>query len=106
MGGPGKMLREQTRRIAFDDELLEALKMVLIERPIGTDRQPDAVQRQRVLLANGRQITVRRAARAHVIFRMNLEEADVRPGLDDRAIVLGLKADAPTRRNGISCGRG
>src|SRR6266478_9773515 len=99
------MFREQTRRVPLDQPL-EAPKMVLIERPIGTDRQPDAVQRQRVLLANGRQITVRRASRAHVIFRMNLKEADVRPGLDDRAVVLGLEADAAPRRDRIFYWRG
>src|SRR5205814_7412532 len=53
----------------------------------------------------GRQITVLRASRAHVVFGMNLEETDVRPRLDDRAIVLGLEADATARRNRIFYGR-
>jgi hypothetical protein len=33
--------------------------MFLIQRPIGTDREANAVERERISLANGRQIAVR-----------------------------------------------
>src|SRR5216684_1533618 len=99
------MLRKQTGQVTFD-ELLEAPKMVRIERAIGADRQSDAVERQRIAFPDGRQIAVRRASRAHVIFRMNLEEADIGPGLDDRAVVLGLEADASAGRNAVLYERG
>ncbi len=75
--------------------------MILIERPIGTDRESDAVERQLVSLSNGRQVAVRRAARAHVVFRVDFEEADSRQRFDNRAVMLGLKTDAPARWNAI-----
>jgi len=97
---PGQMFREQTRRIT-SDELLEALKMIPVERPIGADRQSDAVERQRIAFANCRQIAVRRTSRAHVIFSMDLKETDVGQGFDNGAVMLGLEADAGSRRNEI-----
>src|SRR5712664_3166213 len=100
MGGPGKMLRKQPWRVTFH-ESLEALKMIPVERPIGADRQSDTVERQRISVPNGGQIAMRRTSRAHVVFCMNLEEADVRPCLDDRAVMLCLEADAGARRNEI-----
>src|SRR5258708_37967188 len=94
------MFRKQPRSVTFH-ETLEALKMIPVERPIGADRQSDAVERQRISVPNGRQIAMRRTSRSHVVFRMNLEEADVRPCLDNRAVVLCLEADAGARRNEI-----
>src|SRR5216684_3922595 len=94
------MFREQTRRVT-PDELLETLKMILIERPIGADRQSDAVERQRIPFANCRKVAVRRTSRAHVIFRMDLKETDVGQRFDNGAVMLGLEADAGSRRNEI-----
>ena len=75
--------------------------MILVERSIGADRQADAVERQRISFADRRQIAVRRASRAHVVFGMHLEETDVGQGFDNRAIMLGLETDTTTRRNAI-----
>src|SRR5215475_4219748 len=79
--------------------------MILIERPIGADRETDAVERQPVLLANGREIPVRRAARAHLVFGVNFEESDVGFLLEDRAVMLSLQPDAPARGDAVSRAR-
>jgi hypothetical protein len=48
------------------------------------------------------EIAMRRRARAHVLFAVDLEEADVGQRFNNRAIVLGLEADAGARRNAKS----
>ena len=75
--------------------------MPFIERPIGTDRQADAVKRQLVSFADGRQVTMRWSTGAHVIFGMDFEESDIGKRFDDGAVMLGLEADAPAGRNAI-----
>src|SRR5713226_3599333 len=92
------MFREQPRRVA-PNQLLQSLQMVSVEWPVRSDRQPDAVQRQRIALADFREVAVRRAASAHVVFGVDFEEANIRGGLHDRPIVLGLEANAGTRRD-------
>src|SRR5438876_10479534 len=92
------MFRKEPRRVT-SDQSLETSKMIAIERPVGADRQSDAMERQGTIFADRRQIAMRRPARAHIVFGVDLEEADVGQRLHDRAIVLGLEADAGARRN-------
>ncbi|MNY80194.1 hypothetical protein D3C86_2211320 [compost metagenome] len=49
-----------------------------VEWAFGTDRQADAVQRQWVLVADQAQVVMKGAAGDHVVFSVDLEEADVR----------------------------
>src|SRR5262245_33352741 len=98
------MLRKQAWFVE-KDQPVEVLEMILIERPIGADRETNAVERKRILLANGRQIAMRRAARAHVVLCMNFEEANVRLRVDNGAVMLGLQPDASPRRNAVSRAR-
>ena len=50
--------------------------MIAIERLHRADRKPDAVDRERVTLAQSAELRMRRSAGAHVIFGVHLEEAD------------------------------
>src|SRR5260370_41274600 len=85
MGRPGQMFREQARRVALG-EPLEAQKMVPVERSVGADRQPDAVEGQRIPFAYGRQIAVRRASRAPVVFREDLKKTAVGRSFGDLGV--------------------
>ena len=91
------MLREHARPVAFV-ERLQALEVRAVERTFGADRQADAMQRQRIAVADRRQIAVRRPAGAHVVLGVDLEPADIRLLGQDRRVVLGLQADAGPRR--------
>ena len=93
---PGEMLREQARLVAVD-QMPEALEVVPVEGPGGADRQADPVQRQRIALADGAEIAMRRTAGAHVVLGMDLEPADIGLARQDRLVVLGLEADADAR---------
>ena len=97
MGRPGQVLGNQ-RRLEPPRDRREPLQMRLVERSGRADRQADAVQRQRVKLADGVEAAMRRAARAHVVFRVDLEKPKLRPGFDDRLEMLGLESDADARR--------
>ena len=76
------------------------MEMIFVQRAIGADRESDAVNRERITVADGGEIPVRRPARARVVFRMDLEEADIGRGFEDRAGVLGACA---VRSLGMSC---
>ena len=86
--------------------------MRLVERPGRADRQADAVQRQRIELADRVQAAMWRAARAHIVFRVDFEKPKLWPRLDDRLEMLGLEPDAdassakPSRRTMIRDGHG
>src|SRR5271154_7101400 len=56
------------------------------------------MQRQRVTLADGVEAAMRRAARAHVVFRVDLEEPKLRPGFENGLEMLRLESDADARR--------
>ncbi len=87
------MLGEQAGLVALV-ERLQALEMIRVERPRGADREADAMQRQRIALANGGKVAMRRTAGAHVVLGVDLEEADIGRAIEDRGVVLGLEADA------------
>ncbi len=72
--------------------------MGAVERPGRADRQADAVQRQRIKLADRVEAAMRRAARAHIVFRVDFEKPKLWTRLDDRLEMLGLEPDADARR--------
>ena len=82
------------RRLVAIDERLETPEMSLVERLRPADRHAHAVQRHRIVAADAGQRVVRRAARAHVVFGMNLEEALLLPLGEDRRQMLVLEAGA------------
>lgn len=98
---PGQVLGEQCGLVALD-EMVQPLQVIPIERPIGADRQADAVQRERITVTDLREIAVRRAARSHVVLGVNLEKADGGLRVDDRAIVPGLEPYASARCDGAA----
>ena len=78
--------------------------MRLVEGAVAADRQTDTMQRQRIVLADGGQITVRRAAPAHVIFGMDFEESKFGLGGQNSAVMFGLEAKATSCRNVVANG--
>lgn len=81
--------------LVASDELPEPTQMIFVQRAIAADRQAEAVERQRILLADGRKVAMRRPSRTHVVLGMDLEETDIRRRIDDQAIVLGLEPYSP-----------
>ncbi|MNN89133.1 hypothetical protein D3C81_2069050 [compost metagenome] len=74
-----------------------------IQRPLPTDRQADAVQRQRVLFAYPPQEVMKRPAGHHVVFRVHLEKAQIRSGLEHLTKMLALEPQpCPWRQPAIS----
>ena len=97
---PRQMFGEQARLVA-PPEMSQPLDVVLVQRPVRTDRETDTVKGQRVALPDSRQVTVRRTSRPHVVLRMHFEETDVGRRVDDCAVMLGLEADAGALRYAI-----
>ena len=93
MGRPGEVLGHERRLKALGDRG-EPLKMSAVERPGRADREADAVQRQRIELADRIEAAMRRAARAHIVLRVDLEKPKLRTRVEDRLEMLGLEADA------------
>jgi len=98
VGGPGKMFREESWLITYGQGL-EAHEMASVQPPRTADRQAHAMQGKWVEIANGGKIAVRRAAGAHVVFGMDLEEAEIRQFSQHRFVVFGLESDAAARRD-------
>src|SRR5215468_10843918 len=71
--------------------------MITVERLHRADRQANAVERQGIALAQGGKLRMRRPARAHVILRVHLEEADWLRLDENGAKMHRLEADASTR---------
>ncbi len=90
---PGEVLGNEGRLEAPGD-CGESLQMGAVERPGRADRQADAVQGQGVALPDRVEAAVRRAAGAHVVFRVDFEKPKLWPRFDDRLEMLGLEPDA------------
>ena len=56
------------------------------------------MQRQRIAAPDGVEAAMRRAARAHVVFRVNFEKSKPRTRVNDRLEMLGLEPDAEAGR--------
>src|SRR5216683_2978623 len=90
------MLRETFRHVAFAQHF-EPHEMVAIERPRRANRKPDAMHRQRIAFAQRSELGVRRAAGAHVVLGVDLEESERLWSGENVAKMRGLEADAGTR---------
>ncbi len=71
----------------------------LSSAPRAADGQADAVHRQRIALAHRLKERMGRTARAHVVFGVHLEPADVRQGLQNIVPVLRFQSGPGLRRN-------
>src|SRR5690606_35260657 len=96
---PGQMLGEGARLIALH-EPSQALQVHSRKRAGCSDRQTDAVKRERVPLAYPLEEMMRRTACAHVVLGMNLEPADGGQAVENVPVMLRLQPHAGTRRNG------
>src|SRR5258708_20338995 len=72
--------------------------MIRVERLPRADGQAGAVERQGIALAQRGKLRMRRPAGAHVILRVDLEEADWLRLDENGAKMHRLEADASTRR--------
>src|SRR5215467_15514639 len=82
VGRPGQMLGNQRRLVAVDKGL-EPLEMRLIERLRAADRHANAVERNRVVLADFVKRSMGWTASAHVVFGVDFKRSDLasrRPG--------------------------
>ncbi len=93
MGRPCEVLGNEGRLKAPGDRR-EPLKMGAVEGTGRADRQANPVQRQRVKLADRVEAAMRRAAGAHVVFRVDFEKPKLGPRVDDRLEMLGFESDA------------
>src|SRR5262245_45871726 len=57
------------------------------------------MQRNRIVVTHAGEVVVRRAACAHVVLRVHLEPADVRPSLENVPIMLRLETDPGASRD-------
>src|SRR5581483_7105887 len=85
------MLRYQCRLVALDQGA-ETRKMGRIERLRASNGHADAMQRYRMIAAQGLQRAVRRPAGSHVVLGVDLEEAAMPFFVEDRREVLVLEA--------------
>lgn len=83
------------------EQRLEPVEVVDIEWRLAAQRQPDAMDRQRVALTDAGQIVVVRAAGHQVVFGMDLKKADVGPVADDPLKMVGLQAHARACRQAV-----
>src|SRR5215207_3751040 len=93
MARPGEVLGKELGLVALDQSF-QAQEMIAIETPGRSDRQANPVQGQRITLADGTELGVRRAAFAHVVLSMHLEEPHPRLRREDLRDVVVLEAHA------------
>jgi hypothetical protein len=91
------MLGEQRRTIDIDQPL-QPPQMFAIERRRAANRQSDAVNRQQIVPADALEQMMRRAAGAHVVLGVDLEEIDPARAAEDVVGVLVLQAGAGGNR--------
>ena len=87
------MFREGLRLVAVE-QCCQPVKMSDVQRLIRTDGESDAVNRQRIVVANAAQIMMKRAAGDQIVFSVNLEETKIRAGRQDLGEVLGFETKA------------
>ena len=97
-GAPGEVLGHETR-FAQLYEAFQAPQMFAVERIGRAQRQPDAVQTERVQRPQPHEIVELRAAVSKVVFAVRLEPADRRTLAQQIVVVLRTQPDAGARRN-------
>src|ERR1700730_1372897 len=100
VGRPGEVLGNKRRLVAIDQRL-ETPQMNLVERLRSADRHAYSVKGDRVVLADTGERVMRRTARSHIIFGMNLKESVLLPAGQDRRQMFVLEAGACKARNGM-----
>ena len=86
------------RRLEASDTLGESAEVIGVERIGRAEREPDAVEAQRIALAEALQPCERRAAIGEEILGMDLEECERRAALEKLGIVRRPQADAGAAR--------
>jgi hypothetical protein len=84
------------------DEGLQPLEMCLIEPLRAADRYANAMERNRVILADLVKRSMGRTAGTHVVFGVDFKEPISLPVGQDRLQMLVLEARANTAGNGMS----
>ena len=100
----GDVLRHQPGLDPFGDAP-DALEMRHVEAFGAAKREPDAVQRHRVVAANAVEVAGRRAA-AHVVLGVDFEPRHLGTGVEHRLVMLETQPDPGFRRNRIRCSNG
>jgi hypothetical protein len=96
---PSEMLRDQRRLVALD-EGAESSEMGRVKRLRTADRHAYAVQRDRMVAADSFEGPMRRAAGAHVVLGMHLEEARLWFFSQNRVQMLVPEAGSGEARGG------
>src|SRR3546814_5435617 len=74
--GPGQMLGKRLRRVTRNQRS-QLIEVGTIERAGTTDRQPDTMNRQRVVLADPAQVMLECAAFDQIVLGMAFEEREI-----------------------------
>ena len=86
--------------IAFH-QCRQARQVSVVQRAFAADGQADAVQRQRIVLADQPQVVVERSAGHHVVFGVDLKKTNVGQGGEHLLEVLALEPQpGPARKAG------
>ena len=106
---PAQMFRNQPGFYA-SNERLQLLQMVEVERIGRAKRKTDAVQTDRVMGAGSFQVMEWNTVQFEIIFTVYFHPANIRTGVEQRAVVTGTKTNPASRRDrgcypGVSLGR-
>src|SRR5574340_785578 len=99
---PREVLRYEPRLEALY-HAPDAVQMCRVEILRTAERESDAVQRERIIAADGVEIRECRAA-AHVVLRVYLEPRYIGPGIDDGMMMLKAQPDPGRRRDRVAIG--
>src|SRR5918992_4499357 len=94
------VIRDQSRLESID-QALEFLQVPNIQRIRGTERQPDPMETQRIVLANLLQIKQRRTAGAKIILAVHLYPSNTGQQGQYILVMRGPKADPGACRDRI-----
>jgi len=97
MRRPGKMLGHDKGLVPVHHRL-QAGEMARWHAAGRSDRQADAMHRQRIERADAFQEVMRRTAGSHVVLGMDLEPADIGSGVEDVPLVFGLQPGTGTKQ--------
>ena len=101
---PGEMLGKRGRLVA-GEKRFQSIQMQAVRRQFRSDRQTDAVNRQRIALADFRQVIVEGPAFHHVVLGVNLPEPEIGRIFENLTEVPRLESKAdPRRQRGADTG--
>src|SRR5262245_49193928 len=88
----------ETLRLISVAEPFQANQVIAVKGLHRSDGQADAMNRNRVVLAQARELMMGQTPCAHVVFGMHLEKSDRLRADNDVRKMLGLEAHTSTRR--------